>query len=83
MTDDIQRQFDDNRREHIELMNEVKDIKKDISSINTNIAKLPKYLSEEFDKRYASKDTEVAVKTFVKLGMTAIIGGLLSLIFIK
>lgn len=38
-------------------MKEIKLLKKDVSDIKVNIAKLPEKLRETFDKHYVSKDS--------------------------
>ena len=63
-----------------ELMQEIKDIKKDVGDIKLDIAKLPEILVEKFDQRYASKETEVSVKRVMWIVITAVIGALLALV---
>lgn len=74
---DLQRQLDENRREHTEFMNDVKDIKNDLNDIKVLIAQLP----ERFDERYATKKIENWFYAGVALVLLSIIGGLLKVVF--
>ena len=76
--DDVQRQLDENKREHIELMHELKDIKNELTEIRLSIDKLP----EKFDDRYATKKLESWFYTGVGLVLSAIITAALTLVLI-
>lgn len=59
-----------------ELKNDTKEIKESVIELKSSIDTLP----EKLDERYASKDTELAVKRIMWIVITAVIGGLLALI---
>jgi DNA repair exonuclease SbcCD ATPase subunit len=73
---DIQRQLDENKAEHKDLMQEIKEIKTDVSEIKLMIAQLP----EKFDERYAPKRLENWFYAGVGVILLAIITGLLNLV---
>ena len=59
-----------------ELKNDTKEIKDTVSGLKSSIDTLP----EKLDKRYASKDTEIALKRLNWIVITAFAGALLALI---
>lgn len=59
-----------------ELKNDTKEIKNTVSGLKSSIDTLP----EKLDKRYASKDTEIALKRLNWIVITALVGALLALI---
>lgn len=59
-----------------ELKNDTKEIKNTVSGLKSSIDTLP----EKLDKRYASKDTEIALKRLNWIVITAFAGALLALI---
>ena len=59
-----------------ELKNDTKEIKDTVSGLKSSIDTLP----ERLDKRYASKDTEVALKRLNWIVITAFVGALLGII---
>jgi len=59
-----------------ELKNDTKEIKDTVSGLKSSIDTLP----EKLDKRYATKDTEVALKRLNWIVITALVGALLGLI---
>ena len=59
-----------------ELKNDTKVIKDTVSGLKSSIDTLP----ERLDKRYASKDTEIALKRLNWIVITAFVGALLGLI---
>ena len=65
-----------------EKMDKIKDeLKNDISDIKVAIAKLPKDLIDQFDKRYASKETEKIVKYVIGMISIAFITALIGLVW--
>lgn len=74
--EDIQRQLDENKSEHKEIMLDMKDIKNDIGSIKILIAELP----EKFDARYAPKKLESWFYAGVGVVLLAVLTSLLALI---
>ena len=59
-----------------ELKNDTKEIKDTVSGLKSSIDTLP----EKLDKRYATKDTEIALKRLNWIVITAFAGALLALI---
>ena len=59
-----------------ELKNDTKEIKENLSELKSSIDTLP----EKLDKRYATKDTEIALKRLNWIVITAFAGALLGLI---
>ena len=59
-----------------ELKNDTKEIKDTVSGLKSSIDTLP----QKLDERYASKDTEVALKRLNWIVITAFVGALLALI---
>lgn len=68
---------------HKSIMNEIKEVKEKMTSIEIQIASLPEKLAEKFDERYANKNTEIAVNRLMWIVITTVMGALLSLIFIE
>ena len=59
-----------------ELKNDTKEIKESVIDLKSSIDTLP----EKLDKRYASKDTEIALKRLNWIVITAFAGALLGII---
>ena len=59
-----------------ELKNDTKEIKDTVSGLKSSIDTLP----QKLDQRYASKDTEIALKRLNWIVITAFVGALLALI---
>ena len=59
-----------------ELKNDTKEIKDTVSGLKSSIDTLP----QKLDERYASKDTEIALKRLNWIVITAFVGALLALI---
>lgn len=59
-----------------ELKNDTKEIKDTVSGLKSSIDTLP----QKLDERYASKDTEIALKRLNWIVITAFAGALLALI---
>ena len=74
--EDAQKQFDENRLEHKEIMQEIKDLSCDINELKILIAQLP----EKFDERYATKRLENWFYAGVAVILIGIITGVLNLI---
>ena len=66
-----------------ELMQEIKNISEDVREIKDNVLKLPDELTQRFDERYASKETEISLKRINWIVITAVIGALLALVIVK
>ena len=66
-----------------ELMQEIKNISEDVREIKDSVLKLPDELTQRFDERYASKETEISLKRINWIVITAVIGALLALVIVK
>lgn len=64
----------------LELMQEIKNISEDVREIKDSVLKLPDELTQRFDERYASKETELSLKRINWIVITAVIGALLALV---
>jgi hypothetical protein len=78
--EEITRQFNDNKEAHNILMDKIEKFSEKLEDVKISIAELPKQLTDEFDKRYASKDTEDSLKKIIWIVVTAVIIALLSLV---
>jgi hypothetical protein len=86
MDEAVKDKFDINNQEHKAIMNEVKDLNRNLTlfqiEMTKSIAELPVRLQEEFDNRYASKETERIVKKVQWLIISAVLTTLLGIVFI-
>lgn len=78
---EIIRQFSCNKEEHETFMKKLEELGQGQEEIKLAVAKLPEVLADKFDQRYASKRTEKALDKIMWIIITAVIVGLLTLIF--
>lgn len=82
----IQEKFNDNELSHKEIMEEVKELGKNLNrfevEITNQISRLPLELQEQFDARYASKDVERLINKVVWLVVSGVIVSLLGVVLI-
>lgn len=64
----------------IKMMEKLEKFGDKIEDIQISIAKLPEALTEKFDERYASKETEQYFKKAVGVVLTAVILAVLALV---
>lgn len=93
MEDIVKDRFDTNNNEHKTIMKQVEEANKKIDNlsqkmvdfelnITSQIKEIPLQLQKEFDKRYASKETETTVKRVQWLVLSSVILALLGLIIV-
>jgi len=65
------------------MMKQIEEVKKEVTDIKVSIAGLPKDLADEFDRRYASKETEESLKRIMWIVIVAVITAVLALVVRK
>lgn len=78
--DDVQRQFNQNDREHSIIMKKLEEFGDKLTGIEVSIAKLPQELMLLFDERYANKETETDVKRVKWLVISAFVLAVIGLV---
>jgi len=68
---------------HKTIMDKLEKFGEKLEEVKLSIAGLPDELTKRFDERYASKETEKAVKKVMWIVITFVIGALLSLLVIE
>ncbi len=63
-----------------QFMNKLDQLQEKLNEVSIKIASLPEDMAIKFDKRYASKRTEVAVDRLGWLVITAVVGAVLILV---
>jgi len=71
---EIIRQFNMNATEHQTIMEQLKDLGDTLKKVEISIAELPQKILDKTDDRYASKDTEIALKRLNWIVITAFAG---------
>lgn len=77
---EIIRKFNENATEHQSIMEKLEKFGEKLEDVKISIAELPKHLTDEFDKRYANKETETSVKRVTWIVITAVIGALMVMV---
>ncbi len=78
--DEIIRRFNENQTAHLSLMDKIDSFGDKIDEINLNVAKLPDELTRRFDERYATKETEIALKRIMWIIVSAVVVATLSIV---
>lgn len=77
---EIIRQFNQNATEHQNFMEKLEKFGEKLDGMKSQLDKLPEVLTDKFDERYASKDTETSLKRVMWIVITAVIVALLALV---
>lgn len=81
--DEIIRQFNNNELQHSKIMEKIELFGEKIEELKISIAEMPEKMTEKFDNRYASKETEESLKKIMWIVISAIIVALLALVLKK
>lgn len=77
---DLQRQLDDNKREHETFMDKLNELGSQLTSLMIKVEGLPEKILQKADDRYASKTTEKAVYGLVGAICLTVVYALVELI---